>query len=144
MQLFVIISSRILLRMRNVLDKSCRENQKTRFVFSNSPPPENNRAVREIMWKNITEADRPPFMRWCGKIFVESDRPQMTIRRMCVRCWITKATDKHSEYVMLIAFSAATVVTRTYLTVAFIRTLPDDEHMCSKHVEAWNKLIVKQ
>jgi len=20
----------------------------------------------------------------------------------------------------------------------------DDEHMCSKHVEAWNKLIVKQ
>jgi len=22
--------------------------------------------------------------------------------------------------------------------------LPDDEHICSKHVEAWNKLIVKQ
>jgi len=21
---------------------------------------------------------------------------------------------------------------------------PDDEHMCSKHVEAWNKLTVKQ
>ena len=21
---------------------------------------------------------------------------------------------------------------------------PDDEHMCSKHVEAWNKLIVKE
>ena len=21
---------------------------------------------------------------------------------------------------------------------------PDDEHMCSKHLEAWNKLIVKQ
>ena len=21
---------------------------------------------------------------------------------------------------------------------------PDDEHVCSKHVEAWNKLIVKQ
>ena len=21
---------------------------------------------------------------------------------------------------------------------------PDDEHICSKHVEAWNKLIVKQ
>ena len=20
---------------------------------------------------------------------------------------------------------------------------PDDEHMCSKHVEAWNKLIIK-
>ena len=25
-----------------------------------------------------------------------------------------------------------------------IRGSPDDEHMCSKHVEAWNKLIVKQ
>ena len=22
--------------------------------------------------------------------------------------------------------------------------LPDDEHMCSKHVEEWNKLILKQ
>jgi len=21
---------------------------------------------------------------------------------------------------------------------------PDDEHICSKHVEAWNKIIVKQ
>jgi len=25
-----------------------------------------------------------------------------------------------------------------------IQFWPDDEHMCSKHVEAWNKLIVKQ
>jgi len=27
---------------------------------------------------------------------------------------------------------------------SIIREPPDDEHMCSKHVEAWNKLIVKQ
>jgi hypothetical protein len=40
------------------------------------------------MWKNI----------------VEPDRPQMAIRRMRFACWITKATDTHSEYVILIAF----------------------------------------
>jgi hypothetical protein len=32
---FFIISRSILLRMRNVSDKSCRENQNTRFLFSN-------------------------------------------------------------------------------------------------------------
>jgi hypothetical protein len=32
---FVIISRLILLGMRNVLDKSCRENQNTRFMFNN-------------------------------------------------------------------------------------------------------------
>jgi hypothetical protein len=28
----------------------------------------------------------------------------MTIRRMGIACWITKATDTHSEYVILVAF----------------------------------------
>jgi len=32
---FYIISRSVLLRMRNVPDKSCRENQKTHFVFTN-------------------------------------------------------------------------------------------------------------
>jgi hypothetical protein len=31
-------------------------------------------------------------------------RPQMTIWRMRIACWIPKATNIHSEYVMLIAF----------------------------------------
>jgi hypothetical protein len=35
---FMIISRWILLRMRNVLDKSCRENQNTHFTFSNFFP----------------------------------------------------------------------------------------------------------
>jgi hypothetical protein len=39
------------------------------------------------------------------------------IRRMRIACWITKATDTHSDYVILIAFSTATVVTRTRLNV---------------------------
>ena len=35
---------------------------------------------------------------------VGPDRPQMTVRRMRIACWVTKATDTHSEYVILIAF----------------------------------------
>jgi hypothetical protein len=39
------------------------------------------------------------------KTSVQPDRPQMTItRRMRFACWITKATDTHSEYVVFIAF----------------------------------------
>jgi hypothetical protein len=40
------------------------------------------------MWKNI----------------VEMDMPQTTIRRMRNAYWINKATNKGSEYVILIAF----------------------------------------
>jgi len=35
---------------------------------------------------------------------VEPVRPQMTIRRIRIACWLTRATDTHSEYVILIAF----------------------------------------
>jgi hypothetical protein len=63
--------------MRNVSDKSCRENQQL-FFFE-------NRAVCEIMWKNI----------------VQPDMIQVTIRRKRVACWITKAKDAYSEYVIL-------------------------------------------
>jgi hypothetical protein len=47
-----------------------------------------NRAVYEIMWKSA----------------VQPDRPQMTIWRMRIACWITKAIDTHSECLVLIAF----------------------------------------
>jgi hypothetical protein len=40
-----------------------------------------------------------------GKKCVESDRPQKTIRLVRNACWIPKATDRHSEYVIRIAFS---------------------------------------
>ena len=40
------------------------------------------------------------------KNFVKRGRPQTTIIwRMRTACWITKATDTHSEYVILIAFA---------------------------------------
>jgi hypothetical protein len=81
----MVMSGSILLRMRNVADKSCRENQNifcvvTFFFFE-------NRAVCE-MWGNT----------------VERGRQQMTKLRMRIACWITNATDTHSEYVILIVF----------------------------------------
>jgi hypothetical protein len=35
---------------------------------------------------------------------VERGRPQTTIWRMPIACWIPKATNTHSQYVILIAF----------------------------------------
>jgi hypothetical protein len=34
----------------------------------------------------------------------KTDRPQMTRRSVLIACWIFKAEDNHSEYVILIAF----------------------------------------
>jgi hypothetical protein len=47
-----------------------------------------NRATCEIMWKNI----------------VDPNRPQMKIWHTRIAYWIPKATNTHSEYVILIAF----------------------------------------
>ena len=67
------------------------EKSKHKFHVQNSPshphPPENC-AVYEIMLKNV----------------VEVGRTQMTIWRMRIACWILKATNTHSEYVIYIAF----------------------------------------
>jgi hypothetical protein len=46
------MTRRILVRMENVSDKSCRENKSTHFVFNNFFFE--NLAVYEIMWKNMT------------------------------------------------------------------------------------------
>ena len=46
------------------------------------------RTVYEIIWKDI----------------LEPGRPQMTIWRMRVTCWIRKAANTHLEYVILVAF----------------------------------------
>ena len=48
----------LLLRMRNVAGKSCREYQNTHFVFSNFFFFF-NLAAYEIMWKNTVERGRP-------------------------------------------------------------------------------------
>jgi hypothetical protein len=53
---FLIISRSALLRMTNVSGKICRENPNTHFMFFFSFE---NRAVCEIMWKNVVEPDWP-------------------------------------------------------------------------------------
>jgi hypothetical protein len=53
------------------------------------------------MWKNI----------------VELDRPQMTVWRIRIACWITKATDTHLEYVNTYCFYATKMGARTLLNV---------------------------
>jgi len=40
-------------------------------------------------------------MTYCGKNSVERGRPLMTKWRIRMACWIAKATDIHSEYVIL-------------------------------------------
>jgi hypothetical protein len=72
--------------MRNVSDEVVEKIKTHIFVLLNFFPE--NRAIYEIMWKYI----------------VEPDRPQMTIWRMRIACWIPKAADTHSEYVIPVAF----------------------------------------
>jgi len=65
---FVIVSLSILLKLRNVSDKICRENQ-THVTFSDLFFFFfENRAVYEIMWKNILEPDRPQMGIWHMRI----------------------------------------------------------------------------
>jgi hypothetical protein len=79
---FTTISCWILVIMRNVSDKNCREN----FMLASPLPATDNRAVYEIMWKNI----------------VQPVRPQMTIWRMRIECVIPKTTNTHPQYATLI------------------------------------------
>jgi hypothetical protein len=53
---------------------------------------------------------------------VQPDRPQMTTWGARIACWILKATGKHSEYVLFIAFplqqwlqEGASLVRHTYI-----------------------------
>jgi len=80
------ISHPFRLKMRNVSDKSCTENQNTHFTSNNFYFKE--RALYKTMWKNI----------------VEPARPQMIIWHMHIPCCTPKATNTCSEHVILIAF----------------------------------------
>jgi len=48
---------------------------------------------------------------------VERGSLQVKTWRMRIARWIPKATNTHSDYVMLIAFSTATMVARTRLNI---------------------------
>jgi len=73
--------------MSNVSDKIYREHQNTFYIQSFVSE---NYVIYEITWKNMLK----PY------------RPQMhnIIPRMRLECWITKATNTHSEYVYVLLF----------------------------------------
>jgi hypothetical protein len=73
----------------------------THILFSIKFFPK-NRTVCEIMWRNMVEPDR-------------SQMIDNIIWRMRFACWITKATDTHSEYVILIAFLRQWIRERAFM-----------------------------
>jgi hypothetical protein len=77
--------------MIDVWDKSCRQNQTTNFILNNShpPPPPENRAVCEVMLEKCR----------AGQV------TDGITRRMRFACWMTKATEAHSECGLLTAFT---------------------------------------
>jgi hypothetical protein len=82
---FLTMSRSVLLRMKNISDKSYRLSQNTLFKF--------NKHIKKLccLWYNVEN-------------FVELDRLQMTIWSMSFTCQITQTTDTHSEYAIVIAF----------------------------------------
>ena len=106
------------------------------YFFSDNP------TVCQILWKNI----------------VEPNRPQMTIWCMRIALWIPKATNTHSEYVILIGLlrqqwfrESASVSGYTYiacLVTAFslynCRINSDLKVMLTTGGTAWNILSLNQ
>jgi hypothetical protein len=74
--------------MRNVSDKSYRENQNVILCLVTFFPE--NRTVYKIMRENVGRARQATDVN--------------IIRHMRTACWIPKAADTHTEYVILIAF----------------------------------------
>ena len=95
--IFMIASGWIIFIMKNVSDEIV-EKIKTHSM-SNDFFSE-NRAICDIMWKNV----------------VDTERSQKTIWSMRFACWVTKATHNHSEYVIH-CFSTVTTISPKHLNV---------------------------
>jgi hypothetical protein len=93
---FLIISRSLFLVLKKVSDKCYRENQNTHLMFKN-PFYENFK----IKWENMEEPDMP----------------QMTIWRMCIACWIPKATNENVSICNTYSFSTESMDARTSLSV---------------------------
>jgi len=90
--IFLITSRLVLLRIRNIADKMCRENQNTHFVFKNVFRKSSR------LWDNVEYIVQPDRTNMIGRML------QMAIWRMRIACWIPKAKNTHSQYVTIIAF----------------------------------------
>jgi hypothetical protein len=78
-----MISRWIVLRMGNISDKICRENQNTHFMFNTSL-----------------------FQNWCNlwENVTKYGRARQARDVSIAKAWIAMATDMHTEYVIFIAF----------------------------------------
>ena len=138
------ISRWIFFRMRNVLNKSCRENRNTHFMFSNFFFFFENRAIYEIMSKNT-----------------KPESPSVTIWRISLSCWVIKDTRAQTHACACAhththtrkrahilthsvcnsyCFSTATMTTWTRLSVALhVHCLScwNDEHFAMSHTVKW-------
>ena len=86
---FMVITRSVLLRMKSIWDKRCRENQNTHFTFSSPHSP--RKLCR--LWDNTEKFRRADEvtddnMIWC----------------MTFAFWSTKVSNTHSEYVIPTAF----------------------------------------
>ena len=80
---FWIVSRSVLLKMRNVLERSCTENQNTHFVLNNFFSFQNH-AVCEIMWKSTVELGRP-----CVYCRLDTSGYRHTLRICNTYCFFT-------------------------------------------------------
>jgi hypothetical protein len=99
---FMTASRLVLLRMRNISDRSCRGNKNTYFMFNFFPPE--NRAVYQILSKNTVELE------------TTDDNKK---RRMRFAQWIHKATRARAlaRATTHTARTLSTMVTRVSLSV---------------------------
>jgi hypothetical protein len=84
----MVISRCVLLRVRNVSNKNCRDNQNTHFVFGKFLFQKSCG-----LWDNVEKYCRTG----------QKTRDNITWR-MRIACWKTKGTNTHSECVVFIAF----------------------------------------
>jgi hypothetical protein len=107
----MIISRSVLLRMRNVSDKGCRENHSTHFVFQ-----------KKFFFsrKSYSSSDNVE-KKELGR--AKQSTNDIITRRMRFACWITKGYRHTPSTCNTYCYSTATMVTRTRLNITFIRII---------------------
>ena len=117
----MIISRSVLLRMKNVSGKNCRENQNTHFVFTNFFFF--NRDLYEVMWKNV----------------VQAGRPKMKRERMRFGCWILKGTNTCSKYEVHFVFSLQQWLReRASILLSYVQHIVCVVHFIIKLYDCWS------
>ena len=101
------------LRMRNVPNKRCKQNENTHRIFIKLFSSANY-AVYKITWNNTLEADRPYMIIYS----------QYGAEKMRFVCRIIKGRIQTQKHTIGHLSSMATMITRKHLSVTFISTLP--------------------